>query len=115
MNEYSILTYGFKENHIEESIQSGKVNGEFHVVSEAEDLYDYVRIEDIDEVRKGAGLERIKLISADGPANYMRPILNAMTPETFETFIKYHLSICERPELLGAGAHTLDILRKTER
>lgn len=115
MNEYSILTYGFKENHIEESIKNGKVNEEFHVVSEPEDLYDYVRIEDIDEVRKGAGLERIKLISADGPANYMRPILNAMTPETFETFMKYHLSTCERPELLGAGAHTLDILRKTDR
>ena len=114
MNEYSILTYGFKENHIEESIKTGKVNEEFHVVSQPEDLYDYVRIEDIDEVRKGAGLERIKLISADGPANYMRPVLNAMTPETFETFIQYHLSTCERPELLGAGAHTLDILKKTE-
>ena len=45
----------------------------------------------------------------------MRPILNAMTPETFETFMKYHLSTCERPELLGAGAHTLDILKKTDR
>ena len=115
MNEYSILRLIFKENHIEESIKNGKVNEEFHVVSEPEDLYDYVRIEDIDEVRKGAGLERIKLISADGPANYMRPILNAMTPETFETFMKYHLSTCERPELLGAGAHTLDILEKTDR
>ena len=87
----------------------------FMLFPQPEDLYDYVRIEDIDEVRKGAGLERIKLISADGPANYMRPILNAMTPETFETFMKYHLSTCERPELLGAGAHTLDILRKTDR
>lgn len=115
MNEYSILTYGFKENHIEESIQNGKVNEKFHVISEAEDLYDYVRIEDIDAVREGAGLERIQLISADGPANYMRPILNAMTPETFKLFIQYHLSTCERPELLGAGAHTLDILRKTDK
>ena len=51
-------------------------------------------------------------MAADGPANYMRPILNAMDEETFQTFIDYHLHTCERPELLGASAHTLDILRR---
>lgn len=112
MNEYSILTYGFKENHIIESRENGKVNEAFHVISQPEDLYDYVRIEDIDAVRKGSGMKRLKLISADGPANYMRQILNAMDEKTYQAFIEYHLSTCERPELLGAGAHTLDILRK---
>lgn len=112
MNEYSILTYGFKENHILESIENGKVNEEFHVASEEEDLYDYVRIEDIDTINKGAEIKRVKIISADGPANYMRQILNAMDSKTYQTFIEYHLSTCERADLLGAGAHTLDILRK---
>ncbi|MBS7132491.1 methyltransferase domain-containing protein [Clostridium paraputrificum] len=112
MNEYSILTYGFKENHIKESIAKGKVSKDFHVISEPEDLYDYVRIEDIDKVNESAGVKRIKLISADGPANYMRPILNSMDEETYKLFIEYHLSTCERADLLGASAHTLDILRK---
>lgn len=112
MNEYSILTYGFKENHIRESIENGKVDKDFHVVSEAEDLYDYMRLEDIDRVNAAAGgVERIQIVAADGPANYMRTILNAMDDETYQTFIDYHLSTCERPELLGASAHTLDILR----
>lgn len=112
MNEYSILTYGFKENHIKESIAKGKVSKDFHVISEPEDLYDYVRIEDIDKVNEGVGIKRIKLISADGPANYMRPILNSIDEETYKLFIEYHLSTCERADLLGASAHTLDILRK---
>ena len=85
---------------------------DFHVISEPEDLYDYVRIEDIDKVNEGVGIKRIKLISADGPANYMRPILNSMDEETYKLFIEYHLSTCERADLLGASAHTLDILRK---
>lgn len=88
MNEYSILTYGFKENHIKESIAKGKVSKDFHVISEPEDLYDYVRIEDIDKVNESAGVKRIKLISADGPANYMRPILNSMDEETYKLFIE---------------------------
>lgn len=112
MNEYSILTYGFKENHIKESLEQGKVNGEFRVTPKPEDLYDYVRLEDITKVNEAADVERIQIVAADGPANYMRQILNAMDEETYDLFIKYHLSTCERPELLGASAHTLDILRK---
>lgn len=113
MNEYSILTYGFKENHIKESLKNQKVSEDFHVLAEAEDLYDYMRLEDIDKVNAlTEGLVREQIVAADGPANYMRTILNAMDDETYELFIQYHLSTCERPELLGASAHTLDILRK---
>ena len=77
-----------------------------------EDLYDYVRIEDIDAIDQAAGVKREKLIAADGPANYMRTVLNAMDEETYQLFIQYHLSACERKDLLGASAHTLDIVRK---
>ena len=112
MNEYSVITYGFKENNIKKAIENGKLDESFHVKSSPEDLYDYVRLEDINKINEVAGLKRIKIISADGPANYMRPTLNAMDEETFKTFVEYHLSTCERPELLGAGAHTLDILTK---
>lgn len=112
MNEYSVITYGFKENNIRKSIENGKLSDDFHVISEPEDLYDYVRIEDINRLNEESGLKRIKLISADGPANYMRSVLNAMDEETFKLFIDYHFSTCERPDLLGASAHTLDILTK---
>lgn len=112
MNEYSVITYGFKENNIKKCIDNGKLDESYHVISEPEDLYDYVRVEDINKVNEVVGLKRIKIISADGPANYMRPILNSMDEETFEIFIDYHLSTCERQDILGAGAHTLDILIK---
>ena len=112
MNEYSIIVHGFKDNFIQESIRDGKVNEAFRVTPKPEDLYDYVRLEDIDSYNEAVGLERIQIVAADGPANYMRQTLNAMDEETYELFIKYHLSTCERPELIGASAHTLDILRK---
>ena len=35
-----------------------------------------------------------------------------MDDDTFELYYKYHLSICEREELLGASSHVLDILKK---
>lgn len=112
MNEYSIILHGFKDNYIKESIQNGKVNSEFRVTPKPEDLYDYVRLEDINSYNEHVGLKRIQIIAADGPANYMRQTLNAMDDETYDLFIQYHLSTCERPELLGASAHTVDILQK---
>lgn len=112
MNEYSILMYGFKEKHITECVENERVSKDFQCLSQPSDLYDYVRIEQINELNKSAGLTRIKIISPDGPANYMRPVLNSLTQEEFELFIRYHLSTCERQDLIGAAAHTLDILRK---
>lgn len=112
MNEYGVLTYGFKEGHVWECLEDGRLDETFHCHSEEKDLYDYVRLEDIDRLQQSAGLARARILSADGPADYMRRELNAMDEDTFYKFIEYHLSVCERPELLGAGAHTLDILQK---
>lgn len=112
MNEFSVITYGFKENHMKECVEQGKVSADFKTLSKPEDLYDYMRLEDINHLVEASGLNRIKIVSADGPANYLRQVLNKMDEETYELFIQYHLATCERPELLGAGAHTLDILRK---
>lgn len=113
MNEYSILTFGFKQNNIKQCLKEQKISKDFHTQSEPKDLYDYVRIEDIDKVNAAVNLKRIKIIAADGPANYMRPILHDMDEETFQLFIDYHLTTCERLDLIGASAHTLDILEKT--
>lgn len=114
MNEYGIITYGFKEKHISECLREEKLTEDFHCRQTPKDLYDYVRVEDINALDEAVGLERIKLISADGPADYLRPVLNAMDEETYDAFIRYHLATCERPELVGAGAHTVDILRKAQ-
>ncbi len=112
MNEYSVLTYAFKEKHILECMQQNRFTDDFHTLSSKENLYDYVRLEDIDALNQSLDLTRIQIISPDGPANYMRPFLNQLSEEEFELFIRYHMSTCERADLIGAGAHTLDILYK---
>lgn len=112
MNEYGVLTYGFQEGHIRECMEDGRLNAEFHCVSRPKDLYDYVRLEDIDALNQAAELTRVKIIAADGPADYMRAVLHSMDEETFHAFLQYHFATCERMELMGASAHTVDILNK---
>ena len=97
------LVYGFRENHIQECLENGKLDANYRVCPSPEDLYDYVRLEDIDSYNEAAGMERIQIISADGPSDYMRQVLNTMDEKTFQTFIDYHLTTCERPELVWCG------------
>ena len=112
MNEYGVLTYAFKERHIRECMDENRLTKDFHTISEKENLYDYMRIEDINMLLENSGLKRIKIISPDGPANYMRPFLNQLSEEEFEYFVQYQMATCERQDLIGAAAHTLDILKK---
>ncbi len=45
-------------------------------------------------------------------SRYLRPTVDAMDDETFELYLRYHFSICERADLVGATHHSLDIFRK---
>ena len=112
MNEYSVLTYCFKQNHIGEVMAAGKLTADFHTKSDDDELYSYLRLEDINELKDKAGLQREKIFAADGAADYMRRELNALSEADFAHFLTYHLATCERTDLLGASSHVVDVLRK---
>lgn len=111
MNEYSILSYCFDEERIGDFLSRGVVDQDFHVRVQEGELYDYVRLEDINRLNEKAGLERVTIFSPDGAADYMRTRLNQMSDETFAHFIAYQKCISERPDLIGAGSHVVDVVR----
>lgn len=110
MNDYCVIMHGFIENYILK--EKNKLDQDFNIISSDNDLYSVVRLKDIDKLNKAVNLQRIKIITPDGPANYLRPVLNKMTDEEFNLFIEYHLFTCENVEMIGAAAHTVDIIKK---
>lgn len=112
MNEYSILSYCFDEDRIGGLLERGVVDKDFHVRVQPDELYDYVRLDDINRLNAKAGLERVTIFSPDGAADYMRTRLNQMSDETFAHFMEYQKVISERPDLIGAGSHVVDVVRK---
>lgn len=111
MNEYSILSYCFDEDRICSLMDKGFVDADFHIQAASDELYDYVRMDDVDRLNRMAGLQRVTVFSPDGAADYMRTRLNRMSEETFARFIDYQKCISERPDLIGAGSHIVDVLR----
>lgn len=114
MNEYAVLTYCFRQQHIQEVLERGALTDDFHTVASEKELYTYLRLEDINRLAEKSGLSRLKIIAADGAADYLRRELNALSEEEFKSFIAFHLATCERSELLGASSHLVDILQKKD-
>ena len=75
-------------------------------------LFEHVTKEDIDRLMEGFGAQRLHYVATDGLPSFLQQELEAMDQETFQAVLRYHLSVCERPDLVGATAHSLDILRK---
>ena len=110
MNEFALIYHGFMEGYIKDDINN--IDDSFKILKDNDNLYSYVRLEDIDYLKDTCNLKRVKIINQDGPTEYIKKIVNNMDDKEYDMFIKYHLSTCERPELLGAGRHILDILEK---
>jgi len=113
MNEATMIQFTFKAGKIWDCINNHMLTEDFHCISEEKDLFEMVRLEEIDELNaRFSNVKRVKIIAADGATNYMREYIDAMDDATFDLWMKYHFAICERMDLIGATNHSLDILEK---
>lgn len=112
MNEYALIMHGFRAHNYVESKALGKISDDFKVCNKEDDLYDYVRLVDIDRINKACNIERISIFSPDGPSDYIRRELNAMSEDEFNAFIDFQIANAKRHDLIGAGSHVVDVLRK---
>lgn len=113
MNEATMIRFAFKAGNIWDCINNHMLTDDFRCISEEKDLFEMVRLEEINELNaQFSDIKRVKIIAADGATNYMRECVDGMDEATFDVWMKYHFSICERMDLIGATDHSLDILQK---
>ena len=112
MNEPTVIQYVFGLNHLHEVMGLNMLTSDWHCISEPKDLFELVRTEEIADLDSAVPVKRIKLVATDGATNYKREYIDAMDDETFDKWMDYHFTICERQDLIGASHHTLDILQK---
>ena len=113
MNEATVIQYVFKIGRIWECMDQNMLSEDFKCLSEEKDLFEMVRIEEINEINAAFdNIVRIKMVASDGATTYMRECVDDMDDATFELWLKYHFATCERQDLIGATNHSLDILKK---
>ena len=112
MYEPTVIQYVFGLNRLGEVMELDMLTEDWHCISKPKDLFELIRTEEIAELDGELDVSRVKLIATDGATNYLRDYIDKMDAETFARWLDYHLTICERQDLIGASHHTLDILRK---
>ncbi len=112
MNEPTIIQHVFLGNHLKDIMETNNLlTDDWHCKSEPKEVFDLVRIEDIEQLNSKFPIERIKLIATDGASHYIRDAIDKMDEYTFSKWMEYHFATCERQDLIGASNHTLDILK----
>jgi ubiquinone/menaquinone biosynthesis C-methylase UbiE len=115
VSDASILVSGFKRKsfNITEFIEKGHIDpNTFSASSEPTLLFEIVRKEHIDELIAMLPVIRLHYVAADGYAFHMQNEIDTMDDEEFKLFMQYHFATCERGDMVGLTAHSLDILRK---
>lgn len=107
-----ILSF-FKKNRINELIDEGMLDPvtlETHFPPEG--IFKLYTVDEIKKLSSNFNVSRIHLIATDNDAENMVESIAAMDNDTFDLFLRYHFSTCERQDLIGNSHHTLDVLRK---
>jgi ubiquinone/menaquinone biosynthesis C-methylase UbiE len=115
ISDASILVSGFKRKSfsISEFIEKGYIDpNTFFTSSEPALLFEIVRKEHIDELISGLPVIRLHYAAADGYAFHMQNEIDTMDDAEFKLFMQYHFATCEREDMVGLTAHSLDILKR---
>lgn len=112
-NDASVIQFCFVRGNIRSYMEEGMIDPvTFKCASTPKEVFELYTKSEIDELMAHFHVSRLHYIGTDMATNFIRDTVDAMDDETFELYLRYHFSVCERPEMVGVTHHMLDIFRK---
>ncbi len=113
ISDMTMLQHCFLRGMIHERLAKNKIDlTDFRLFSDPEDVFRMYRKEDVDALMQGFPTKRLHYVGTDMLTRMMTECVDSMDDATFAVYLRYHFSICERPDMIGATNHVLDIFRK---
>ncbi|MCL2204157.1 MAG: class I SAM-dependent methyltransferase [Defluviitaleaceae bacterium] len=115
ISDITLYEYGFRTGQLDipDYIEKGKIHPHtFATTSVPADIFEMVRKEDIDRLMgRFPNTARLHYVATTLVARLLRDCLDAMDEDAFGLYMRYHLAVCERPDMMGMTSHSLDIFR----
>lgn len=102
-----LMKHGFK-NH------THLLDKDFQLMDIPEEVFAVTTIDKIKKQMNSFKLEFLNLVATDGISQIADDFVNALDQESFELWKNYHLSTCEREDLIGYSGHLLYVCRKKD-
>ena len=111
--DLTLLTWGFQEKNIYDNYGDNKqVSLDFKPNNSEKLIFNMRYFNEVKELMNKFDVKKLCYVATDGVGRVMREDINNMTDEEYNMFVNYHLSICEREDLIGYSGHILSIIEK---
>ena len=112
-NDITVYHFGFLRGGFNTGEHNDLIDFEtFKLSSTPKEVFALYRQEDVNELMSHFRTERLHYVGTDMLTRFIGGTVDEMDEKTFEMYMKYHLCVCERKDMVGATAHMLDIFRK---
>ncbi len=111
--DMTMYQYCFKRNMIKHEMGRGMIDPEtFKLYSTPEEVFQMHRKFEIDALMQNFTTKRLHFVGTDMLTRMMDETVDVMDDETFDIYLRYHFSICEREDMVGVTNHMLDVIEK---
>lgn len=111
--DLTMLTWGFQSKNIFDNIGINKqVLTDFTPNNQESFIFNMKCFSEVKELMSKFNIKVLNYVATDGIGKLMKENINQMSEEEYNLYINYHLSICERQDLIGYSGHILSIVTK---
>ena len=110
-SDSTMISWGLLGNHLIDGYPKF-FDENFKIRRFPEGIFSHFYISEFKELMGNYNVELLHNVATDGFSFYVKDKIDSLTDEEFDTWMRYHLSTCEREDLQGYSNHMLYICKK---
>lgn len=107
----TMVRWGINKGNIKEGVGEN-IGKDYKLINRPSEIFYLFFIEDFNNIMKKYDIISLHTVATDGISPIVAKAVNELDEESYKTWVNYHLSACERPDLAGYSSHILYIGRK---
>lgn len=112
LSDLTMINWGFEKGNLVPNMGI-MITDDYKVINREEYIFYLTYMSEIKKLmQEHDKQEVITYVATDGVGRVMSDKINVMSDEEYKHYINYHLSICEREDLIGYSGHVLAITKK---
>ncbi|MGN0967499.1 MAG: class I SAM-dependent methyltransferase [Candidatus Coprovivens sp.] len=112
LSDLTMINWGFEKGNLVPNM-GNMITDDYKVINREEYIFYLTYMSEIKKLmQEHDKQEVITYVATDGIGRVMSDKINEMSDEEYKHYINYHLSVCEREDLIGYSGHVLVITKK---
>lgn len=112
LSDLTMINWGFEKGNLVPNM-GVMITDDYKVINREEYIFYLTYMSEIKKLMQEHDKQEVlTYVATDGVGRVMSDKINEMSDEEYKHYINYHLSICEREDLIGYSGHVLAITKK---